>query len=239
VARVEGGAWIVAGDRLAADDPLPIGATLETGADGRAALTFVAGAELRLDQGSRRSLAAANRFELERGAVYVVTAREPFSADVEIVTPLGRVTDVGTRFEVRASPKSLEIRVREGRVLLAHEGSESEVVAGTALRVDDRGRRVAESISPTGAEWDWTQAVSPAFAVEGRSLADYLAWLGAETGWAIAFESDELAESARSIELHGAALAGLRPDRTPALVLPSCGLAYRAEGRSLRIERPR
>lgn len=250
---------------LEAGDPLPAGSVLESGSKdgskggaasgpdarggGRAALRLAGGASLRLDRGTRVQLASARELVLERGALYLDTGDgdpgAPSGGALEgeglrplaVRTPLGVARDVGTQFEVRLAQDSLRVRVREGRVEVDTGARSHAAAAGVALIVDPRGRVERHSIPRHGAGWDWIQAASPSFELEGATLAGYLDWLARETGWRIRYGDRELSGEAEEITLHGS-LEGLRPDETPAAVLPGAGLGHRLESGTLWIERP-
>ena len=208
---------------------------VRTGMSGRAALRLAGGAVVRLDTGTRVRIADAVTVDLDRGSVYVDTAGPP-AARVEIRTALGRVRDVGTLFEVRLDPAGLRVSVREGKAILAHAAEEREAAAGTRLRLDPSGAVQAETVPLDGPEWGWVLAIAPPFELEGRTLRDYLDWLARETGWRLEYADPSIAPGASAIVLHGS-VSGLRPDETPAVVLPTCGLRHRLDGDTLVLER--
>ena len=43
-----------------------------------------------------------------------------------------------------------------------------------------------------GETWDWIASTTPAIDIEGRPLADFLAWAGRELGREVVFASPEL-----------------------------------------------
>lgn len=231
------------GTALAVGTELAAGAELETGsgaAEARIALRLAGGGSLRLDAGSRARLVSGREIELQRGALYFDSDGAAAGAPpVEVVTPLGRVREIGTRFEVRldsGAGSGLDVSVRDGRVVLAEDSTEHEIARGEALRLAADGTTERRSIDPRGRAWDWTLDLAAAPAIEGRSLAEFLAWLERETGWEIRFEDAGLAESAAGIGLHGS-VAGLAPLEAAEVVLAGAGLELRLEERTLRIGR--
>jgi FecR protein len=157
----------VAGRELADLSPgqtLLAGSIVETGLPGsaqgeqpRAALRLASGGSLRLDTGTRLQLLSRTTLALERGAVYVDSGATPLSTSLAISTPLGVARDIGTQFEVRlgAAAGPLEVRVREGRVLLSHHNTAREVEAGRALTVITDGQWVEREVSLHGPDWEW------------------------------------------------------------------------------------
>src|SRR5262245_22209700 len=225
VRRVDGAAPNLA---LAVGAGAPAGAWLETPADGRAAWRITDGVSLRMDTTTRVRVLSASALQLERGAVYVDSSAEGSRAPVEILTALGDVRDVGTQFEVRATPERLEVRVREGRIALVRSDGRHEAAAGMGL--DARPDGVIPGVAPAfGPEWAWVEETAPPFALEGRSLEAVVRWAERETGWRIRFSREASARSAARVTLHGSA-TGLTPSQTLEAVLPTCGLRLRREG---------
>ncbi len=238
VERVEGSVRLQDGSLVVTGRALPAGARVITAPDGRAALRLADGASIRLDRATDLLLVSPRFLELGAGAVYVDSRGAPPAGGsrLEIGTPFGRVSDVGTQFEVRLAGEQLRVSVREGSAALARDDHTYPVPSGTSLRVDRSGAAETAAIAPGGGEWDWALAVAPAFEMEGRPLRDYLAWLTRETGWQVEYDDPSLATAAAGIVLHGST-AGLRPDETPDAVLPACGLRYRLDGAILKLAR--
>jgi len=227
-ARVEvtqGGGPRRVGDRLA------VGDEIVTAGD-RLSLRLVSGASVRVDRESRVRLQSTHALELERGAVYAVSA--PGSTPLEVYTPQGVVREIGTRFEVRLAGGGLRVRVREGLTVLAAASGRHE--AGPGMEILSRGG-APPSMRPVaiaGAEWAWTLALAPAFPVEGHSLSDFLAWFAAETGRSVRFRDPALSAAAPRIVLHGS-VDGLTPDEALDAVLPAAGIRHHLEGDALEL----
>lgn len=220
--------------RIAKGDPIPLGAVLYSGTGearrGRASLRLLQGATVRVDVETRLRLASATELELERGALYVDTGSgrlPPRSrAAIEVWTPVGTVRDVGTQFAVRiADPEggALLVRVRDGAVLTRQRGRTFLTPAGQELVLHRDGSADRREVAAHGPGWDWIMETTAGFAIEGRSLREFLDWVSHETGWRIAFADPGLADSAAAIVLHGS-IGELRPDQAPAAVLPGAGL---------------
>ena len=58
-------------------------------------------------------------------------------------------------------------------------------------------------IESYGALWEWTQDLAPPFALDGRSLADFLDFVGRETGRTVAYRSPQAGQLAKSTLLRG------------------------------------
>ena len=230
VERLAGGAELLAGDSVA--QPLLAGARLVagggvgTGADGRVAVRLASGASLRLDVDSRLTFVTPTRLLLERGAVYVDSQGGP---PVVVETPLGVVEERGTQFEVRLATDAVRVRVREGGIHLAAERGSWDAERGDELVLTAAGMLSRRSVPFHGADWSWVQEIAPAYGLEGRTLGDFLAWFGRETGRAVVWVDPAEQRRALGVVLHGS-VDGLSPEQALAAVLPTCGLAHRLEG---------
>ncbi|MCP4660442.1 MAG: FecR domain-containing protein [bacterium] len=206
------------------------GTWIETGSESRAALRLASGHALRLDVDTRLRVVADAVIALERGAVYVDSHAAPAGVSVEIRTPLGVATDVGTRFELRLRESSLRVRVREGIVNVTRGGRSHEARTGAELILDEAGDVEHRSVPVYGPEWRWSLEIAPAFDIEGRTLREFLGWVSRETGWRLRFHDPAVAAGTASVILSGS-IEGLTPADALAVVLPTSGLRHRvAEG---------
>ena len=235
--RAEGSVRLAGGGLLKSGDILAPGGQIETGPDGRAALSLSDGSSLRLDSGTRVRLAAGPVLDLDRGSVYVDSgAGHARRNSLEVRTKMGVVRDIGTQFEVRLRDDELWVSVREGLATLSRAGRSFAAPAGIRLVASVTGGVESRALPVLGPEWDWVLAIAPEFRIEGRTLGAYLDWVARETGWRVQFADPSIARDASTIILHGS-VAGLRPDETPPAVLPTCGLRHRLSDSTLVIER--
>ncbi len=219
---------------LAAGDTVPAGATLETAGDGRTALVLAGGTSLRLDVGTRLELASATDLVLERGGVYLDSG--PAAPAVAVATPFGVAHDIGTQFEVRLLAAGVRVRVREGEVRLERDGTAHQALSGTELTLRADGSVERTASAGHGSAWDWVLVTAPVFELEGRTLSEYLAWVSRETGWRLQFAERELERQVETIVAHGS-IAGLSPDQSLEVVLPSSELSFRVEDGTLHVVR--
>jgi hypothetical protein len=240
--RTEGPVWLRqrAGAEDAAATPVSGGAItagtwIETGATGRAALRLNGGASLRFDVSTRARLDSVTSLVLSRGAVYVDTGALHARSLLEVKTAFGVARDVGTQFELRLSEHALRLRVREGRVDLDCAGAVHAAGAGEELRLAD-GRALERGVFPAqGQDWSWTQAIAPAFAIEGRPLRAFLDWYARETRYLVDTSKVPVSVLGEAMLIHGT-VEGLTPDEALRAVLPTCGLSHRLAGRTLIVE---
>lgn len=228
-----------------AGDPLSSGDTVQTAGGngdpaGRLALRMAGGQSVRLDEGTRLRLVSRSLLELERGGVYVDSGPAvPDDASLEIVTPLGRVREIGTQYEVRLANESgrLRVRVREGSVSVRRDGETHAAERGEELTLGRDGPVERSTLAPDSAEWMWVLGAAPSLEIEGRSLDSFLTWVSRETGRQVRYADAQLEQSARTIRLHGT-IEGLRPDESIGVILEGSGLSHRTENGTILVTRP-
>ncbi len=205
------------------------------GTPGRVAFRLADGTSVRLDTGTRVEILSSHELALDRGAVYADSGPGvPAPASdrwLEIHTPLGVARDIGTQFEVRlaGAASTLEVRVREGKVILDRDRGEGQTVrAGFELAVRSDGSAVQTPIPSFGSSWDWTIAVLPAFDAEGRPLQEVLEWAVRESGWQLGFADSALAVQAAKDRVSGS-VDGLTPEEAAGIFLTSSGMSYQLE----------
>lgn len=214
---------------VSSGERLEAGVTLATdGIGAYAAIRLVGGNGVRLDEQTSATLVSSSEIRLAEGAIYVETGGEvggDGTKGIEVRTPAGVARDVGTQFEVRVldSTPAMLVRVRDGKVEVRRDGEHREVGAGFEIVVEESGRIAEREARGWGAEWDWVLAASPGYDIEGRTLAEFLVWVGRETGWTIQFEDAAIESRARGIVLHGT-IEETRPDEAPFGVLAGSGL---------------
>jgi len=208
---------------------------IRTASDARLALTLSSGLKLRIDRASTLAFNDLAHAALDAGAVYVdsgppAATRAPA---LQITTPHGSVTHLGTQYEARLAGDALVVSVREGRVSVVHGADRVEGSAGERLVIGD-GRPVERSsLAGTATTWGWTGEIAPAYRLEGQTLHQFLAWAARETGREIHYADGAVRDDASTLELHGS-VDGLTPDQALTAVLASTSLPVTID--STRIE---
>lgn len=189
-------------DALAADSVILAGESLDS-RSGRIALSLGA-LSLRVDRHTRLRLDAPDRVTLVEGNIYVDSGGVNASTALSIETPAGDVRHIGTQFLVNVTGGVTRVQVREGRVTLGTTtGSAHEVSAGERLDVDGARALLTGVQLSHGADWEWAAAIAPAFDVENRPLAEFLAWIAREHGWQLRYGDATLQSRAQAVRLHG------------------------------------
>ena len=226
VARFSGGA---PGAAFAAGQTIYVGDTLSTG-DGQGLTLLLNGAEsMRLDENSTLLVEQKHAFRLVSGRVYADTGDFVYRRHGLVIdTPMGRVTDVGTQFDVAIGDERLDVAVQEGRVDVTREADVYVAVAGERMRIDAGKGATVDEIAPHDAYWDWAISLAPAYDIENKSLLDFLRWASRETGRELYFETDELRLAAMRVDLHGS-VTGFTPLEAVEAVLAGTKFRYRVE----------
>jgi ferric-dicitrate binding protein FerR (iron transport regulator) len=181
------------------------GNALET-ADGRVALTLGNSLSLRMNRHTRMRFDSPSDVTLLAGDIYVDSGGVNAAGRLRIETPAGVVRHVGTQFQVLVTEAGTRVRVREGRVLFTplDAGAPRDVAAGDELRIVDGRLDLRRGQPSFGAEWEWAATVAPPFDIDGRPLAEFLAWVAREHGWQLRYASEALQQQTYEIRLHGA-----------------------------------
>lgn len=230
---------IEVGERFFGHRSLAVGDAVRVGdeftARGAALLVLTQGGTLRVAAGSVIEVASASQLQLMRGAIYVdKPAGLPNADRLSVATRAGLVEHVGTEFEVFSDAQIVRIRVREGQVRFSGALGAQLVSAGAELVAASDGQVTRGSVPTYGRDWQWTVALAPEFALEGRSLDDYLQWISRELGRTVVFADARARESARRTILHGTVRSPATLDAL-AEVLSSTSLTYELADGAIRV----
>jgi hypothetical protein len=221
VEKLSGSARLVEGESsgaglpLARGMPVTTGQTLTTGLRSGIALRLASGMSLRIDAQTKLDLVDAQSVRLETGRVYIDThgveneiggdSGEP--AHVAVLTRRGTVRHVGTQFMVRMGGEQLEVSVRSGSVRInavdAPAVAPLDVPGGYALIVNDDGVSELAQSDVHGDQWRWAEELGAGFELDGRTMAEFLSWVGSETGQEIVYSSERARVVAEETQLHG------------------------------------
>jgi ferric-dicitrate binding protein FerR (iron transport regulator) len=228
--------WLDRWHAVAPGQPLLAGQTIETGRAGRGALVLAGGVAARLDRGSRLVVAAADRLVLERGTIYVDSGPASAQSPLDVVTPAGTVSHVGTQYEVRLLESGVRVSVRDGMVEWRSSGGDVERGGpGQQLTIGHDGQVERGSVSAHAPLWDWTLQAAPSIDIEGMPLSTFLAWVSRETGREVRYASADAERAAAGIVLHGS-IAGLSPPQALDAVLATTRARAQASDGILLVE---
>jgi ferric-dicitrate binding protein FerR (iron transport regulator) len=222
---------------LGAAEAVQSGDEIRTSPSSQVAMRRADGLEIRLDAGATLAFENRETAMLSTGRAYVDSGAQPTATDdFTLRTPLGSVRHLGTQYLAAVAPRQLQVAVREGSVAVEGSGASAVARAGESLVVEPDGRVSRGQVAPHGETWSWAQAIAPEFAIEGRTLDEFLLWAARETGRQLVYASPDLARLAEATQLRGS-VSGLAPDAAVAGVLATTpALQLRMTGAQLRIE---
>jgi ferric-dicitrate binding protein FerR (iron transport regulator) len=216
----------VAGNVVAQDRAVGLGDVLRrndhvrTDARSRASLKLGQDLSVRMDVDTSMKLVAADRVELEHGALYIDSRGQK---PLLVVTDVGTVRHLGTQYQVRSLAGEIDVSVREGRIEVRNTRGSNTASAGERLRVTAQGDVSRTYLSRGDGSWSWATQAVPVPDIENETLAAFLDWIASETGREIIYASPVAQELANTIRLHGS-IRGLDLDTALDVVLQTTEL---------------
>ncbi len=217
------------------------GDRLDTASTGAAALAMANGMHLRLAGGSGLVVESVDGLRLAGGRLYADSgATVDATRSLTVHTAEAVVRDIGTRFQVIASPGRTRVLVRDGEVRVRSETGEAAAYAGDAIAVTGDGSMVRARVTADDPDWDWTQRVAVSPDIEGRPVIELLRWVAHETGKTLVFADERVEADAGTILLSGS-IRGLTPLESLDVMLRATDLGYTltASGSIVVSRRPR
>jgi ferric-dicitrate binding protein FerR (iron transport regulator) len=220
------------GHAIVAGNPVAIDAVVTTDDATRIALASGENVTIRIDRDTRIERTASDRFRLRTGGIYVDALPQAQHHDLVIETVAGEVRHIGTQYQVRQTNDVVEVSIREGRVEIARSNGAATAAAGERLRVTAAGQVERSEISAQDPSWRWAAATSPTFAIDDRTLAEFLEWVARETGRHVVYASPDAQRMAEALKLRGS-IEGLEPETALSAVLATTELTQYAAGENL------
>jgi hypothetical protein len=221
--------------------PLAIGSSVAAGEilatrTGQVGLRLASGGSLRVGAQSRVVMSSADAVELRAGVLYFDSEGERAGSAFTVTTTAGTVRDVGTQFLARFDDaERFDVGVRAGRVQLATRANSEVAGVGERLTVTQDAATIERgAIATSGEEWAWVERLAPRFAIDGRTVSEFLEWFGAQTGRTIVYASPDAERLAGTIELRGA--IDLEPLPKLQAVLETTTLGYVLDGERVIID---
>lgn len=197
------GHWTTSADAVI---DLRAGMRVRTPGRSRAGILLVDDISLRLAEATEISLESQSAVRVLSGTIYIDTgssAYERTDRRIEVITPAGIASDLGTQFELRYGEGAIRLRVREGRVALQRESGTIDSSAGEEVTIRGDGAVARSRIAMADTDWQWVQSVAPEPDVDGQPVSFLLAWVIRETGKVVRFEKPEIEHKAATTILHG------------------------------------
>jgi len=221
-----------------------------TGADAGIGLEWGSGGSLRVDKNTRIEFISADSVYLHSGQIYFDVKPSALSASIsagsneiaalnsvsgfKIETDHGLVRHVGTQFMTLVDADRLSVSVREGEVSVDGVYLEEAVaVAGQQMTLSGRARPSLLDIDKFGEAWNWIEATAPAANINGRSVDEFLTWIGRETGLQISYASLDAKQMAQNGILRGN--VDMAPRDELAFRMSGEDLSYRIDGGTIYV----
>ena len=217
------------GRTAAANASVRIGDHLETENQGGAAIRYFDGPSVRVSAGTALTLDSTSRLTLIRGTIYIDSDPKQGTHSLAVATELGTVRHVGTQFEVRIRPGSLDVRVREGEVSIERRTERLSATAGEGLLVRENHPVERRRIAPFDPDWAWVTTMAAPFTLEGATVPAFLQWVSREEGLQWEYADAAARRVADRAVLHGS-IDGLTPAEALLAVLPAAGLTAKRQG---------
>jgi len=242
VDKVDGRVMVVLSDGttqvVQSEGTLESGSMITTAYNARLAVSWTAGESIRLDENTRLRLISASEIELLNGRVYVDSHADrllsPAKNTLSIDTAFGRVRHIGTQYMTSLTHDQVAVSVRQGSVLVLGEDTESIAKPGQQLSISSGGDVSFTSIQSYGENWQWVEAISPGFALDGRSLADFLAWVASESGYSLSYASAVAESLAVDTVMRGT--VNLEPMRALEVMLQTSDLVAKVENGEISVD---
>lgn len=207
---------------------------LDTAEHSGAAVRYFDGVSIRLSAETTLTLDSVSRLTLVRGSIYVDSDPQQDRNSLVVLTALGTVRHVGTQFEVRVQPGSLDVRVREGEVSIENRTARLTATAGEALLLKENRPAERRRIASSGPDWNWVTSMAAPFTLEGSTVPLFLQWVSREEGVQWEYADAATRRVADRTVLHGT-IEGLTPAEALLAVLPAAGLTSKRDGDRLVI----
>ncbi len=144
-------------------------------------------------------------FALRQGRIFVDSASDTQS--VTILTRWGKISDVGTQFEVISDQQALQVTMREGIVNVELPTQTLTVTAqdgmGDQIIVSDNQDVIQKTVPTSSHHWRWAQNMTPAFVLDHKSADDLIHWAARTSGKQIHYATPEVEQWALNNRMSG------------------------------------
>ncbi len=199
-------------------------------------VAFASAGTLRLAAGTGIEVVSSSVIRLTDGDMYVDIPPERSSqVKLDIETPAGTFTHIGTQFQIAVHGGSTQLRVREGQVRWYSSDGEFLSSAGTRLTVDEDGKATRDEVPTSGADWQWAESLGRPFDIDGHPIAEYLRHFARETGRTLHFADERIARKAATTVMHGS-LSKLTAVETLSAVMATTSMRFALTPDAIRID---
>jgi ferric-dicitrate binding protein FerR (iron transport regulator) len=211
------------------------GDLLTTASDSAARLSFHGDLDLRISANSAVRVQAQDQVQLLRGALYVECSSR-CTSQLQVLTPLGTVRHLGTRYWIDLTEARMRIAVREGEAAWQQAGQPYRIQAGEWISGGTDSRVERGQLAVDDPQLAWTQSVPSAFVLEGATLRAFLAWYSVESGREVELATQISSELLDTTILSGS-IDGLSLDAAWRSVLASASLVATRRANTIQLQR--
>ena len=188
------------------------GQTVMTDVDSGIGLLWGSGGSLRVGADTRVEFLSGEEIYLHSGQVYFdSTPPESLAgisggskdATLRILTDQGTVTHVGTQYMTFAGSDEIRVSVREGEVAITGRYHDERALQGQQLSISGSRRASVANFPSYGSAWSWIEDTAPTVDTDGRSIHEFLQWVGHETGLEVAYPDAATEQAAMHTVLNG------------------------------------
>ncbi|MCH9693346.1 MAG: FecR family protein [Gammaproteobacteria bacterium] len=219
------------------------GQTIVTGQDAGIALAWGDGGSLRIDRGTEIQFISNDHIYLHIGQVYFDSQPSSLAAGYNatdssplmIETRQGSVSHVGTQYMTSIKGRTLAVSVREGQVTVEDRRRRHSAASGQQLLFEGGRQPLRLSINAYGDAWDWVADTAPPFDFDGRTIDEFLQWVGRELGYDVVYSSDRIEHTARRDQLMGMERVSDSPAAALRAGMSLTGLKWRIDEGELHV----
>ncbi|MCB1583947.1 MAG: FecR domain-containing protein [Xanthomonadales bacterium] len=145
----------------------------------------------------------SNMIELQHGQIYHDTDVAQQAAALTIKTSQAEVQHIGTRYLVNKQNDVLKVAVRSGQVNMTSEDASDATTlqSNQVATLGTTGETKISTVNSYDGLWDWTFSAQPAYALNGKSLYEFVKWYAHQTGLTIDWQN--LESPAKRVRLQG------------------------------------
>lgn len=218
------------------------GQTIKTDHDSGIGLAWGSGGSLRIAADTVVEFVAADEVYLHSGRIYfdstpsqliAAISSGSVASNLRIRTDHGTVTHLGTQYMAYTASDMLEVSVREGEVLIDGKYHDEKAIAGQQLSIAGSSRATVLNIDRHGAAWSWVEETSPLVNTDGRSVDEFLNWVGRETGLRVVYPDESTRQAAIDTVLKGN--VNLKPSEALEFWLQGQDLKWQTDGGTITV----
>lgn len=159
------------------------------------------GISVRIGRNTQLRWIDADELQLQQGTLYIDSHGD--TAALTVHTAHGDVSHLGTRYLVDSDAQQLHVAVREGKVGIHSDSTAVTVDALQQVYLLDGGQVQRSDLNMSDALWQWADELAQPFALENRSVAEFLQWVSQETGYELHYANNAVERAASDTLLHG------------------------------------